>query len=133
MGLAAKKFEHDYTENRIPTAMKQLEKDTQGATKNLKVEFDWKSFGEDKNAMDGAWSCWEQSLQGVSEVCKDEIGKEAVKKGLKKIKIINMKKDAPAEVSFKGGTLTMTVYFANGTQASPGWTQIQKVLEEGLD
>lgn len=133
MGLAAKKMEASFGGKRMPEVLKELEATTKGATKGLVVEFDWKSFGEDEEALNNISNCWEHTLQGVEKVCEDEVGRTAVKKGLKKIKIVNMQEDKDAKLDFKNGTLTLEMHFAGGPPSGPGWVDVQKFLEKNLD
>ena len=47
-------------------------------------------------------------------ICSDDMGKEAVRDGLKKVRLVNVKSDAEKKVTFEGGVLEMHVPYAEG-------------------
>ena len=47
-------------------------------------------------------------------ICSDDMGKEAVRDGLKKVRLVNVKSDAEKKVTFEGGVLEMHVPYAGG-------------------
>ena len=132
MGLAEKKIQAEFADKRIPDGIKSYAEATQGATKDIKVEIDWASFGDDKRAHESLWAIWEQPFQALQASCEDETGRAAVKKGVKKIVIKNVSADKAVATEFKGGVLTVSMNAGNGASGTPGHYEIQKVVESGL-
>ncbi len=130
MGLAEKRIQQDFDTKRVPEALQYYSQQTGGAIDHIAVSIDWTSFGDDKQAWENVDSIWQQPLQGLEAVCADALGKGAVKDGLKKI-VIKHAVAAPSIV-FKDGVLDVTMNFREGTGGSPGWTEFQKVIENGL-
>src|SRR4051812_38538976 len=127
MGIAERRIQQEFLETRIPEAMSKLAEATGDATKAVKCEFDWESMIENKTALDNLWSTWEQPLGAVQDICNDSIGKEAIKKGLKKIVLTNVKTNDEVKVTFAQGTLTVAMNFQGGSSGTPGWTEIKKI------
>jgi len=47
-------------------------------------------------------------------ICRDDMGKEAVRDGLKKVKLVNVKSNDDKKMTFEGGVLEMHVAYAQG-------------------
>jgi hypothetical protein len=127
-GLEEKRMQQDYTKTKIPEAVARV-KEVCGA--DIKIEVDWGSFKE-KAAFESFEYALTQSVGALEEVCKDDIGKEAVKKDVKKIAIKNVTDAKDVKTSFKGGTVNVHFNFKEGASGTTGWTEIQKVIEEAL-
>ena len=65
-------------------------------------------------------------------ICSDDMGKEAVRDGLKLIKLKNVKTPAEMTMSFAGGVLEMHCAYALRTDGMFSDSEIQRVLEKGL-
>lgn len=127
-GLEEKRMQQDYTKNKIPEAVKKV-KDTCGA--DIKIEVDWGSFKE-KAAFENFEYALTQSTGALEDICGDDIGKEAVKKDVKKISIKNVNDAKDVKTEFKGGTVNVHFNFKEGANGTTGWTEIKKVVEEAL-
>jgi hypothetical protein len=128
MGLAEKRVQQEYDTKKIPENLAEYAKQTGGATANLTLTVDWASLGDDQQAYANLDSVWLQPLQGIEEVCKDELGKGSVKESLKKIIIKNV--SGPSSVQVKDGVLTASLNLREGN--SLGWTAYQKAVENAL-
>ena len=64
-------------------------------------------------------------------ICQDEMGKEAVRQGLKVVKLKNVK-GQPSTIAFQDGALEMHCDYAVGAGAIISDGEIRQVLEKGL-
>jgi hypothetical protein len=64
-------------------------------------------------------------------ICLDEMGKQAVRDGLKLVKLKNVK-GQESTMNFQGGTLEMQCDDADGASSIIGDNEIRRVLEDGL-
>jgi hypothetical protein len=55
-----------------------------------------------------------------------------VKKDVKKLAIKNVTDAKDVKTEFKGGTVHVHFNFKEGASGTTGWTEIKKVVEEGL-
>ena len=69
------------------------------------------------------------ALRGI---CVDSFAKDAVRDGLKLIKLKNVKDKAQMLIHFEGGVLQMHCAYALRTDGMFSDNEIQKVLEAGL-
>jgi hypothetical protein len=132
MGLAEKRIQQDFVSKRIPERLAQMHNATAGATEKVQVEVDWPSILDDKPALDSLWAYWEQPLSAIEEICGDDLGKEAVKGGLKKVMIRNVTQPDQVGAVFAGGVLTVQMNFKEGGNGTPVWDAIKQVVEAGL-
>jgi hypothetical protein len=99
----------------------------------IPYEVDWDSIKDDATALnflDNA-SCHRLNM-ALRTICRDEMGKEAVRDGLKLVKLKNVKTPAEMSVKFAGGTLEMHCAYALGASGMISDNQIQDVLMKGL-
>jgi len=100
---------------------------------DIEWEIDWESLSDDMPALDNFES---QGIQKVIEVlydcCCDDIGKEAVAAGLKKIILKNHKDPAMKKNVFKDGVLEVHAAWGASWDGYPENYEIKQVLEGGL-
>ncbi len=99
---------------------------------DVKLDFDWGAAEGNKEL---TWICenkkfnyymWEPVTTALTTVCADAMGKDAIKAGLKEIKMI----PATGDLSFTNGVLTIhNDLTGNGAY---GADRIQETLEKGL-
>lgn len=65
-------------------------------------------------------------------ICIDDMGKEAIREGLKSIKLKNIKDPAARKLSFEGGVLTMECAYAQGLSGAFSDNEIRQALVHGL-
>jgi hypothetical protein len=128
MGLLGKRFQQEFNDE-FPKAFQYYVDESGGAMKDVKVEVDWASIGDNQALFDGLKAVWQQTLQGVSAVCADDSGKGAVKEGLKKIVIKNASANS---TEMKDGVLTAQMNLAEGSNGSLGWGEYKTAVENGL-
>ncbi|MDQ7825882.1 MAG: hypothetical protein RDV48_23975 [Candidatus Eremiobacteraeota bacterium] len=128
MGLEEKRVIKKLQEEVLPRYHDEL---AALAGREIPVTVAWESFSEDLRAM----KFFENQglkymVSAVKAVCKDDIGREAVNKGLKEIKFVNLDDPAGCGVTFAGG-----VVLVKGSWAKAGYPQegdIRKAIENGL-
>lgn len=136
MGLAERRAIVEFQNSKFPEIKEKLNK-TAGFEVN--IEIDWDSIMDDE----GSAELFEESLpkvyftpliQAIKQICIDDIGKEALQKGLKKVIISNLTGNSNEDnFTFVYGTLKIDHqpccnidYIAERTQA------IKALLENGL-
>jgi len=103
------------------------------------LEINWEQLAKDSYA-DGYDENWRKVyfqpvLDALKSICRDDLGKEALKDGLKKIVFCNTKDtySADAAVSFTGGELTIDHDpCTNVDYVKDRADAVQKSLEKGL-
>ncbi len=117
-------------QEKIPSREKELT-DISGGT--VTYEVDWDSFSDDAKA-----SSW-LDMNGphvvscaFRRICTDDVGKEAIKEGLKKVVIKNVADPGEKKLDLADGTLSLTCAFSKSPGGRFKDTEIAKLLEEGL-
>jgi hypothetical protein len=94
---------------------------------------DWDSLADDMqglNFVDNV-SCHRLNM-ALRVICQDEMGKEAVRDGLREIALANVKDAAQRELSFSDGVLTMRCAYAQGLGGAFSDSQIRELLTAKL-
>jgi hypothetical protein len=65
-------------------------------------------------------------------ICQDDLGKAAVRDGLKQIKLKNVKDKSSMRISFQDGVLEMHCAYALRTDGMSSDGEIRRILEEHL-
>jgi hypothetical protein len=99
----------------------------------IKYEVDWASLADDLEGMNFVdnLSCHRTNM-ALRVICADALGKDAVKDGLKTIKLKNVKNKGDMKIAFSGGVLEMCCAYALRTDGMFSDNEIKKVLEAGL-
>ncbi len=66
------------------------------------------------------------------QMCKDQLGKDAAAKGVKKVIVKNGAEKAKGEVTFKEGVVTITCDLPKRANGCTTATEVQKTIEAGL-
>jgi hypothetical protein len=66
-------------------------------------------------------------------ICSDDMGKEAVREGLKEVRLVNVKSHDERKMTFEGGALEMHVSYAEGANALFSDNEIRELLLKGLE
>jgi hypothetical protein len=101
--------------------------------KAIPYEVDWESLADDGpglNFIDNI-SCHRLNM-ALRMICQDDMGKEAVREGLKVVKLKNVKDKASMKMSFEGGALMMDCAYALGADGMFNDNDIRKLLETNL-
>jgi len=99
----------------------------------IPYEVDWESLADDAeglNFIDNI-SCHRLNM-ALRAICLDDMGKGAVRDGLKLVKLKNVKDKAAMKLDFQNGVLEMHCAYALRTDGMFSDGEIQQVLEKGL-
>ena len=130
MGLNERRKVKELQDVTFPGRVKEIE-EICGAP--VPYEVDWESLADDAeglNYIDNI-SCHRLNM-ALRVICQDEMGKEAVRQGLKAIKLKNVKDQGSKRIAFSGGVLEMQCVYALGTDEMFSDGEIRQVLEQNL-
>src|SRR5262245_63104684 len=99
----------------------------------IPYDVDWHSLADDAEALNfiDNISCHRLNM-ALRVICQDDMGKGAVRDGLKKIKLKNVKDKAAMQIRFQDGVLEMHCAYALRTEGMFRDDEIRKVLENAL-
>ena len=130
MGLAERRKIQELQTVTLPGRVREIE---EICGNPIPYEVDWDSLADDAEAlnfMDNI-SCHRLNM-ALRVICQDDMGKQAVREGLKKVRLKNVKDKADMSMTFQDGVLEMHCAYALRTDGMFGDNEIQKVLEAGL-
>ena len=130
MGLEERRMIKELQEVTLPGQVKEIE-EICGAP--IPYDVDWTSLADDKaglNFLDNL-SCHRLNM-ALRVICSDDMGKEAVRDGLKKVRLVNVKSHDARKISFEGGVLEMYVPYAEGANGLFSDNEIRELLMKGL-
>ncbi len=126
MGLAERRKIKELQDTTFPGRVKEIE---EICGKAIDYEVDWDSLADDAeglNFIDNI-SCHRLNM-ALRTICIDDMGKEAVRDGLKLIKLKNVKDKAEMKISFDDGVLEMHCAYAQRTEGMYSDNQIRECL-----
>ena len=126
MGLNERRKVKELQDVTFPGRVKEIE---EICGKAIPYDVDWQSLADDGpglNFIDNL-SCHRLNM-ALRVICCDEMGKEAVRDGLKQVKLKNVKDVAEKKMSFDGGVLEMHCAYAQGTAGMHGDNEIRELL-----
>jgi hypothetical protein len=126
MGLNERRKIKELQETTLPERVKEIE---EICGKGISYEVDWNSLAEDAeglNFLDNI-SCHRLNM-ALRTICCDEMGREAIREGLKTIKLKNVKDKSAMSITFDGGVLEMHCAYAQRTEGMFSDAQIREVL-----
>ena len=130
MGLEERRRIKELQEVTLPGRVKDIE-DICGAP--VPYEVDWDSIKDDAaglNFLDNI-SCHRLNM-ALRGICMDAMGKEAVRDGLKLVKLKNVKTPAEMKMTFDSGVLEMHCAYAMGASGMFSDGEIQALLTKSL-
>jgi hypothetical protein len=133
MGLEEKRLLKQVQEEQLPQTKAQI-KEICGV--EIPVEIDQDSFMNDQFAKNALESLKRQGLdvivEAIKEVCKDDMGKDAAKEGLRKIAFKQLPNEKQGDLTtyMKDGVVTVEAHWGGASYVSS--SQIQQVIENGL-
>lgn len=100
---------------------------------HIGYEVDEESFSGDIDGMNFVdnVSCHRLNM-ALRMICMDDLGKEAVRDGLKLIKLTNVPAEADKALSFHDGVLSMSCAYAKGLSGAFSDGEIRAILEASL-
>ena len=113
MGLVERRKIKELQETTFPERVKEIEEICGQA---IPYEVDWDSLAEDIEALNfiDNISCHRLNM-ALRVICQDDMGKQAVRDGLKQIKLKNVKDKSAMKLAFDGGVLEMHCAYAQRT------------------
>lgn len=130
MGLQERQMIRDLTEKTLPEREKEI---TEICGGTARYEVDWDSLSSDAEAlrfMDNL-SCHRLNM-ALRSISIDPMGKEALRDGLKTVKLKNVKTKEEMKMEFKNGVLEMHCAYALRTDGMFNDMEIYKTLMGGL-
>jgi hypothetical protein len=130
MGLNEKRKVKELQDVTLPGRVKEIE---EICGQGIPYEVDWDSISDSAEAlnfMDNV-SCHRLNM-ALRMICQDDMGKEAVREGLKKIKLKNVKDKSAKKLSFAGGVLEMQCAYAQGLDGAFSDNEIRALLTDKL-
>jgi hypothetical protein len=130
MGLNERRKIEELKTVTLPGRVKEIE---EICGKAIPYEIDWDSLADDGpglNFIDNI-SCHRLNM-ALRVICQDEMGKQAVRDGLKLVKLKNVKDRAGMKIAFDDGTLEMHCAYAQGTSGMYGDGEIRELLVNKL-
>jgi len=130
MGLNERRKIKELQETTFPERVKEIE---EICGKAIPYEVDWDSLSDDLeglNFIDNI-SCHRLNM-ALRVICQDDLGKEAVREGLKLIKLKNVKDKSAMSMTFADGTLEMHCAYAQRTDGMFNDNEIRELLIQKL-
>jgi hypothetical protein len=130
MGLNERRKIKELQEVTLPGRVKEIEEICGVA---IPYEVDWDSLADDAaglNFLDNI-SCHRLNM-ALRMICQDDMGKEAVRAGLKKVKLANARDKSAMSMTFEGGVLEMHCAYSLGADGMFSDGTIRELLEKKL-
>ncbi|HEX2826838.1 MAG TPA: hypothetical protein VHP37_10865 [Burkholderiales bacterium] len=130
MGLAEKRKIKELQEVTLPDRVREIE---EICGKPIPYEVDWGSLADDAeglNFLDNL-SCHRLNM-ALRTICVDDLGKEAVREGLKLIRLKNVKDKGAMLLTFDNGVLEMHCAYAQRTDGMHSDNAIREALMQRL-
>jgi methyl coenzyme M reductase beta subunit len=130
MGLNERRKMKELQETIFPQRVKEIE-EICGIP--IPYEVDWDSLADDAQGLNfiDNLSCHRLNM-ALRVICADEMGKAAVRDGLKLVRLKNVKDKASMKIGFDSGVLEMHCAYGLGAQGMFNDNAIRQVLEQNL-
>lgn len=129
MGLEERRRIKELQEVTLPGRVREIE-EICGAP--IPYDVDWATFdtAEALNFLDNI-SCHRLNM-ALRTICTDEMGRQAVREGLKSVRLVNVKSQAEMGMTFEGGVLEMRCAYALGASGLISDGDICRLLMEKI-
>jgi len=130
MGLNERRKIEELKTNTFPGRVKEIE---EICGKAIPYDVDWNSMADDMEALNfiDNISCHRLNM-ALRVICQDDMGKQAVRDGLKQIKLKNVKDKSAMKMTFENGVLEMDCAYAQRTDGMFSDNQIRELLVNKL-
>lgn len=130
MGLAERRKIKELQETTFPERVKEIE---EICGKPIPYEVDWESLADDAEGLNfiDNLSCHRLNM-ALRVICLDDLGKEAVRDGLKLVKLKNVRDKADMKMTFEAGVLEMHCAYALRTEGMFNDNEIREMLMSKL-
>lgn len=130
MGLAERRKIKELQEVTFPGRVQEIAEICGVA---IPYDVDWESLADDAEALNfiDNLSCHRLNM-ALRVICQDDLGKDAVRDGLKVVKLKNVADRTAMQIRFQNGILEMHCAYALRTDGMFSDDEIRHVLEQGL-
>jgi hypothetical protein len=130
MGLNERRKIKELQDVTFPARVKEIE---EICGKAIPYEVDWASLADDAEGLNfiDNLSCHRLNM-ALRVICQDDMGKQAVRDGLRLVKLKNVKDKSAMRMTFDAGVLEMHCAYALRTDGMFGDNQIRELLTEKL-
>ena len=130
MGLNERRKMKELQEVTLPGRVREIE---EICGKPIPYEVDWDSLADDAEALNfiDNISCHRLNM-ALRTICMDDMGKEAVREGLRLIRLKNVKDKSGMQMKFEDGVLDMHCAYALRTDGMHIDGEIRELLVRGL-
>lgn len=130
MGLNERRKIKELQETTFPGRVQEIQ---EICGKAIPYEVDWESLADDAEGLNfiDNLSCHRLNM-ALRVICMDEMGKEAVREGLKLIKLANVKEKSQMSLTFEKGVLEMRCAYALRTDGMWSDNEIRELLVKKL-
>ena len=130
MGLNERRKVKELQEVVFPERVKEIE---EICGKAIPYDVQWETLADDLEGLNfiDNLSCHRLNM-ALRVICQDELGKEAVREGLAKVVLANVKELSQMEMTFAGGVLTMKCAYAKHTDGMFSDSAIRQLLTDKL-
>jgi len=127
--------------SRVPISRQQISADLQKRAQRLEeicdadvqYEVAWDTFGDDQQALENIDRVSGYAVQrAVQTICNDATRKPAVRSGLHRVRLINVKEPSAENVTLRDGVLEIRSAYAEGRTAATGHDAVRLAVENGL-
>lgn len=135
MGLAERRAIKDFQDNDFPKLKEQVVK---AAGFDVPIEVNWEQLGtaEQQHLYKEAWPeiYFKPLIEGFGSIARDDMGKEALKAGLKKVVLKNDKGaySPHSAIEFADGTLTIDHSLSNVGDTADRTKYLIEIVEKAL-
>ena len=126
MGLPERRKVKELQEVTLPERSREI---AEICGQAVPYEVDWSSIENDAQALNflDNLSCHRLNM-ALRVICQDEMGKQAVREGLKLVRLKNVAEPAQRHLAFAGGVLDMHCAYAQGTTGMHSDQAIRELL-----
>ncbi|MEO7359453.1 MAG: hypothetical protein ABI120_03945 [Gemmatimonadaceae bacterium] len=130
MGLNERRKIKELQDTTFPERVKEID---EICGKAIQYDVDWDSLADDADGLNfiDNLSCHRLNM-ALRTICTDDMGKEAVRDGLKLIKLKNVKSTDDVSMTFESGVLEMHCAYALGTSGMISDGDIKNLLAKKL-
>ena len=130
MGLNERRKMKELQDVTFPGRVKEIE---EICGKAIPYEVDWDSLADSYDALNFIDNCSCHRLNmALRMICQDDMGKAAVRDGLKVVKLKNAKDKESMKMTFEGGALEKQCAYALGASGMFSDNEIRALLEKKL-
>jgi hypothetical protein len=115
MGLHERRKIQELQTTTVPERQREI---AEICGREIAYDFDWSSFDNDAAALNFVDNCACHRLNmALRTICIDDLGRQAVREGLKSVRVLNVQDAAQRALRFDDGVLTLAAPWGRGAEA----------------